>query len=305
MASFTLPNGEEFVFQFKLGSGSQGDTHLFMSGNKLYTVKTFKGDRKSYVIDGEAKILSYLSDINNEPNIDTFNNLNRKIHIPEYVGVYFVDKRNELYKTFCTDNTDGDIIYFIIYEFVKGVPLSSKMLEKSSIIFSINLLGQMLYTIKKLHDNDISHRDIKPDNIIYDCDQNIFTLIDFGLSCSPDINISNRKCNIVSGTPSYILPNLMMKKIKPDIVNYKASDLYALGVILYQYFHKHRPYKIIKKMNIFTYENNYQSEIFYYDLHKDLKIIITYLILDPFKGVDFFIKLYEIFNGKLEYIDLY
>ena len=175
------------------------------------------------VITGEAKILSYLNEIAdcsdytmkiiNHPNDpDKYKN----VHIQKYIGTYFVDKKNELYSTFCIDSNkisdiNEEFIYFVIYEFVKGISLSDKMDEPPSVIFSINLLSQILYTLKRLHDNDIAHRDIKPANIIYDCDQKIFTLIDFGLSCTSDINISNSKCNSIAGTPAYVLPDLMLK----------------------------------------------------------------------------------------------
>ena len=71
----------------------------------------------------------------------------------------------------------------------------------------------------------ICHRDLKLENILID-DRNNVKLIDFGFSvCTP----IDSKLKVFCGTPSYMAPEIVVKKD----YNGFASDIWSLGVILY------------------------------------------------------------------------
>ena len=76
------------------------------------------------------------------------------------------------------------------------------------------------------------HRDIKPENIIFD-KQGYLRLTDFGISRRVSANLLKD----ASGTPSYMAPEIIMRKGHSFSV-----DTYALGIILYEFTTGKRPY---------------------------------------------------------------
>ena len=98
------------------------------------------------------------------------------------------------------------------------------------IIFRL-LIKSLQYILSK----SIMHRDLKPENIIYHNEK--ITLIDFGFACriskSDDKLLKERV-----GTPIYMSPEIMSKR------KYNSkSDIWSLGVILYEMVHGYPPYQ--------------------------------------------------------------
>ena len=88
------------------------------------------------------------------------------------------------------------------------------------------LCGSILY----LHNNNIIHRDLKPDNVLVDSHDNI-KLIDFGVS-----KILN---NYMKFTKSFVgTPYCMSPEIIKNVFYDHKTDIWALGIILYQMTHK-------------------------------------------------------------------
>jgi serine/threonine protein kinase len=76
-----------------------------------------------------------------------------------------------------------------------------------------------------LHQRSVTHRDIKLENIIIDAKDKI-KMIDFGFCCS----ISNDvKLRVFCGTPSYMCPEIVMKK---EYVG-PPTDIWATGILFY------------------------------------------------------------------------
>ena len=77
-----------------------------------------------------------------------------------------------------------------------------------------------------LHSRNVTHRDIKLENIIIDTKKNSIKLIDFGFCCCTSNDI---KLKVFCGTPSYMCPEIVMKKeyIGPP------TDIWAAGILLY------------------------------------------------------------------------
>jgi serine/threonine-protein kinase len=79
------------------------------------------------------------------------------------------------------------------------------------------------------HQQNVVHRDIKPGNIIYDIQNSNVKVTDFGIACLTDN--SRTRTGTVLGSPSYMSP----EQLSGEQVDGR-SDLYSLGVTLYQLF---------------------------------------------------------------------
>ena len=88
------------------------------------------------------------------------------------------------------------------------------------------LWRQVVAAIYYCHQRNVTHRDIKLENILLDETKTIVKMIDFGFStCIPH----ERKVKIFCGTPSYMAPEIVSK------IEYSGppADIWALGVLLY------------------------------------------------------------------------
>eukprot|EP00759_Apiculatamorpha_spiralis_P016261 PhF_6_TR22549/c2_g1_i3/m.32064/K08857/NEK1_4_5; NIMA (never in mitosis gene a)-related kinase 1/4/5 len=99
------------------------------------------------------------------------------------------------------------------------------------------LATQLLLAVQHVHSLGILHRDIKPANIFL-TQMGLVKLGDFGFSKQYDDTISSAVGNTICGTPFYISPE-MWKGQKYN----KASDVWALGVVLYEMMTLQRPFK--------------------------------------------------------------
>ena len=84
----------------------------------------------------------------------------------------------------------------------------------------------MLITLQYLHQRNVTHRDIKLENIIIDTHKGNIKLIDFGFCCC---NSADVKLKVFCGTPSYMCPEIVQKKeyFGPQ------TDIWAAGILFY------------------------------------------------------------------------
>ncbi len=89
------------------------------------------------------------------------------------------------------------------------------------------LLEQIASALQLAHERGILHRDIKPSNILLR-DPSYAYLADFGIAKSQDQKSGLTHVGTVVGTPEYMAPELLEEPASP------SSDIYALGIVLYQ-----------------------------------------------------------------------
>src|SRR5690625_4541039 len=126
------------------------------------------------------------------------------------------------------DVGEGDQPY-IVMEHVDGMDLKQYIRENHPIPYqkAIDIMEQILNGIAYAHKNDVIHRDIKPHNILIDKDGNI-KITDFGIAVSLSQN-SITQTNSLLGSVQYISP----EQARGNVVT-KQSDIYSLGIVLYE-----------------------------------------------------------------------
>ncbi|MBC7665064.1 MAG: serine/threonine protein kinase, partial [Caulobacter sp.] len=125
---------------------------------------------------------------------------------------------------------------FIVMEFVQGKELKSFFAARHPFSMSqiVRLMGELLDALGYSHSRGVVHRDVKPDNIFV-TDEGSVKLGDFGIARID--STSKTHAGTVLGTPSYMAP----EQIRGETADAR-SDLYAAGVILYQFLVGERPF---------------------------------------------------------------
>lgn len=163
-------------------------------------------------------------------------------------------------KLYCTFQ-DEERLYFVL-SYAKNGELLSYINKVGS--FELNVAkhyaAELLWALEKMHAQRIIHRDLKPENILLDENMHL-CIADFGtakilnskeISSSPKNNENDnsqnersRKISFV-GTPQYVSPELLH-----DCVDTRASDLWALGCIIYQMISGLPPFRAATEFLIF------------------------------------------------------
>jgi serine/threonine-protein kinase len=91
----------------------------------------------------------------------------------------------------------------------------------------ISIVARVADALGYAHRQNVVHRDVKPANVMYEAENDVVKVTDFGIARITDS--SKTKTGMVLGTPSYMSPEqLQGKKIDG------RSDLFSLAVSLYQ-----------------------------------------------------------------------
>ena len=138
-----------------------------------------------------------------------------KLEHPNIIPIYRVGK-------------SGRVIYFVM-KFLRGKPLSSVLAARGSLppLEIRKILAEVARALAYAHKKEIVHRDIKPDNIMFD-EHGHAVVTDFGIAkAASGGKLTGTGMSI--GTPHYMSP----EQAKAQPLDGR-SDIYSLGVVAYQ-----------------------------------------------------------------------
>src|SRR4030066_901566 len=119
---------------------------------------------------------------------------------------------------------------YIVMRYMSGGSLAEKI-KKGPIPLRecVDMYLRLAPALETAHARGVTHRDVKPDNLLFDKYDNVF-LSDFGLArLRETIGFANISDGSIMGTPAYMSP----EQIQGDRQIDGRSDIYSMGVVLY------------------------------------------------------------------------
>lgn len=149
----------------------------------------------------------------------------RNLDHPGIVKVHSFTLTPDGYAYFVMDHVAGPTVH----DLVRSGRLTAKL--------ALKLVIQICRALQYLHEQGVIHRDIKPTNILVDGDGNA-RLVDFGIAGSVSANtLGLTLTGQTPGTPFYVAPEIYNGQPPTP-----SSDVYSLGVTLYEMLTGERPH---------------------------------------------------------------
>lgn len=199
----------DYTVERQLGKGGMGAVYLVRApGGERYAVKVMFPDmvkkspdyRKRFAREAEFAM---------------------KIRHKNLISVYDVGE----------DPETG--LCYIIMDYVPGGSVADR-LEKNgpfSMAEAVSIAAQVALGLEVAHRHGVIHRDIKPDNIMFDADGTP-KLADLGVAKFTDEahKTTVTTTGMIIGTPAYMAPEQMLNSHNVD----SRADIYSLGIVLYE-----------------------------------------------------------------------
>ena len=215
----TLPvfDSDSYDIKAKIGEGTFGKIYLVEKGGMQYAMKKIVGTTNFEIssLRHEYEILSFLS-------------TNRKINIINIYGTQSKRLDRTTYVMYI-------LMELAISDWEKDIMSRGKALHYYSERELIYILKSLIKTFSQLQAENVSHRDIKPQNILI-CQNNIFKVADFGEAKELLKNKANTDNQTIRGTELFMSPILFraVRNRRCAIVRHNTfkSDVFSLGLCM-------------------------------------------------------------------------
>jgi len=130
------------------------------------------------------------------------------------------------------DSGEREWLVYYVMTYIEGPTLREHLARvgRMGVAETLRLAGDLLDALDHAHTHGIVHRDVKPDNVVLA--ESGAVLLDFGIARAVAASGSDRltRSGIAVGTSTYMSPEQITALKEIDL----RSDLYALGVVLYE-----------------------------------------------------------------------
>jgi eukaryotic-like serine/threonine-protein kinase len=135
---------------------------------------------------------------------------------------------------------------FVVIEYLSGGTLADRLdnrRERLPVATAVSWTRQALAALDYAHQHGVIHRDIKPSNLMFD-EAGHLKIVDFGIA----LTLDGRRLTTAGalGTPHYMSPEQIRRPLEVD----HRTDVYAMGVVLYEMLAGHPPFDAISDFDI-------------------------------------------------------
>ena len=139
-----------------------------------------------------------------------------------------------------------DETFYTVMEYIEGEDLKKLLLHKKVEDFHrrYDIILRIGNGLHYLHENNIIHKDIKPENILISKNNEV-KIIDFGLAHYNRLRIFTFNQQFIDGTPTYMSPEQIQKRHVDN-----RTDIYSYGILIYEMLTGRVPYQANDKNSI-------------------------------------------------------
>ncbi len=144
------------------------------------------------------------------------------------------------------DFGEAEGAYYVTMEYVEGITLRDliDLRRTLSPAATLGIARQLAASLAVAHEQGVIHRDIKPQNLLLDA-AGVLKVMDFGIATLADRTSTITQAGMVVGTPAYMAPEQLLAETVDA-----RSDLYAVGVVLYECLTGELPHQALNSISL-------------------------------------------------------